>query len=86
VAEKIAISLGETLLNELEALRKRTGESRSALIRRALDQLLATERRREQVAAYVDGYRRQPESEASVAAALAQTQTAWATIDDGEDW
>lgn len=66
-AEKIAISLDPEVLAGAERLRKQTGESRSALIARALRQLLReaeTQRRRSE---YVAAYRRVPETSREVA-------------------
>jgi len=86
MTEKIAMSLDEQLLEEIERVRGRTGESRSALIRRALDMLLETERRRQRISEYVEGYRRRPEPEKMVAAAFDQTRAAWSMLEDGDDW
>lgn len=61
-AAKVAISLDTELLARAERLRKQTGESRSALVARALRGLLHAEERERQIAQYVDGYRRVPET------------------------
>jgi hypothetical protein len=61
-AEKVAVSLDRELLAHAERLRKSTGESRSALVGRALRQLLRSEARSARVAEYVEAYRRMPES------------------------
>ncbi len=79
---KIACSLDATLLASAERLRARTGESRSALIARALSGLLAEQERRARVQGYLEGYRAHPESTAEVARArktarLALAQVAW---------
>lgn len=63
---KIACSIDSRLLASAERLRERTGESRSALISRALAGLLAERDHRARVKAYVDGYRAKPESAAEV--------------------
>jgi len=68
---KIAVSLPGGLLREVEAERARTGESRSAVVQRALGLLLSEKDRRRRLRAYVDGYRACPESEDEVAAAAA---------------
>ncbi len=72
-AEKIAISLDPALLEQAEKLRKTTGESRSALIGRALRALLRSEARARRIAEYVASYRRKPESarEVTIARRLA---------------
>lgn len=80
------MSLDDELLVEIERVRGRTGESRSALIRRALEQLLDRERLQQQAREYRARYRSRPESAPDVAAALAQTQAAWATLEEGEAW
>lgn len=80
------MSLDEDLLAEIERVRKRTGESRSALIRRALEMLLESERRRQRLTDYIEGYQRHPESEAAVAVAFDRTRAAWSTLEDGDDW
>ena len=61
-AEKVAISLDPELLARAERLRRRTGESRSALVGRALRALLSAEDRDRRVAEYVAAYRRAPET------------------------
>ena len=86
MAEKIELLLEKELLEELERVRSRTGESRSAMIRRALEMLLESERRRERVADSIEGYHRRPESEKTVAVAFDRTRAAWSTLDDEEDW
>lgn len=75
-AEKVAISLDRALLRRAERLRASTGESRSAVIARALRGLLAQEERLRRVAEYVEAYRRQPESAADVETARAQARKA----------
>lgn len=69
--EKVAVSLERELLREAEKLRKRTGESRSALVSRALARLVAEETLEQSVAQYVSAYQRFPESPAEVEAARA---------------
>ena len=69
VTKKITISLDERVLEQLERLRATTHEARSAVIARAVRMLLQRQEHEERVQAYVDAYRRQPESEADLAAA-----------------
>jgi metal-responsive CopG/Arc/MetJ family transcriptional regulator len=59
--EKIAVSVDRELLREAEKIRESTGETRSALVSRALARLVAERRREERIAAYVEAYRREPE-------------------------
>ena len=84
-AEKVAISLDRALLDRAEKLRQTTGESRSALVGRALRALLHTEAKARRVAEYVDGYRRLPETprEIDVARKLARRSAANVDWDDG---
>lgn len=62
--EKVAVTIERSVLAEVEALRERTGESRSAVVARALRSLLREEERRSQVREYVEAYRRIPETPA----------------------
>lgn len=57
---KIAISLPDALLEDLEAERKASGKSRSEIIRQALEAMLSGERKR--IEQYLEGYRKDPES------------------------
>lgn len=66
---KIAITVDPAVLAGTEALRRRTHESRSALVTRALRRLLSEEQHRDRVRAYVDAYRRVPETGAEIRAA-----------------
>ncbi|MBI4563222.1 MAG: ribbon-helix-helix protein, CopG family [Planctomycetes bacterium] len=68
---RIAISLERDLLKEIERLREATGESRSALVRRAVLSLLRQSRLEERTRCYLEGYTRVPETEAEVRAAEA---------------
>ena len=77
--ERIAISLSKDLARRVEAERKQTGETRSAFVRRAIEQRLREKARAAKVSAYTEGYRRTPEtpaearaSEAAAAQLLAQ--------------
>ena len=63
---KIACSIDTRLLASVERLRVRTGESRSAVVARALADLVGEQERRRQVQAYVQAYLDQPESAAEV--------------------
>lgn len=64
---KIAISLPDKVLEDIERERKATGESRSQFLRRAVHTLLAHLREREAVERYVRGYQGQPETEDEIA-------------------
>ncbi len=60
--KKIAITVDGELLAHAERLRRTTNESRSAVFSRALRTLLDEEARAAKVAAYIEGYRRIPET------------------------
>lgn len=81
---KIAISLDAAVLARAEKLRRATGESRSALINRALRALVDQEARDVRVANYVDAYRQKPETKAEIAVAemLASGSLAGVAWDD----
>jgi hypothetical protein len=66
---KVACSIDADLLARVESVRKRTGESRSAFISRALRMLTAESARALAVARYVEAYRERPESSGVVGAA-----------------
>jgi metal-responsive CopG/Arc/MetJ family transcriptional regulator len=72
---KIAVSLDPRVLARVEKVRKRTGESRSALVNRALAALAQQDAHDIRVAEYLRAYRHKPETVAEVdaiqAAALA---------------
>jgi metal-responsive CopG/Arc/MetJ family transcriptional regulator len=59
--EKIAVSVDRELLRSAERLRGETGESRSALVSRALSLLVAERQAQDRVDEYVEAYRRRPE-------------------------
>ena len=60
---KVAVSIDRSLLARAERLRSVTGESRSALVSRAVRLLLRDETRARDVEDYVEAYRRVPESQ-----------------------
>ena len=62
VTAKVAISLPREMLRSIERLRKGTGESRSAVIRRALEMLLDRHDHTAMVREYVEGYISHPET------------------------
>lgn len=66
---KIAISLPARLLAAIEMHRRATSETRSALIRRAIEKLLRDLEREGRVAEYVEGYGNRPETDEEVDAA-----------------
>jgi hypothetical protein len=59
---KFACSIDAALLQRIEQLRLRTGESRSAMVSRALGKLAEDEAQAARVRRYVEVYREQPES------------------------
>jgi metal-responsive CopG/Arc/MetJ family transcriptional regulator len=66
---KIAVTIPEDLLAEVERLRRRTRETRSAVVQRALRVVVHEEEERERSRAYQDAYRKYPESDDEIAAA-----------------
>jgi len=65
---KIAISMSADLLDDVERVRRTTGETRSAVVARAVRLLVDADKRRAQIAEYVEAYRRHPETPAEVRA------------------
>lgn len=79
---KFAVSMGEEEFRAMEAIRKKTGLTRSAFVRDAFRAWRESRRREAAKKAYVDGYRRVPEDPA-LAEGLA---AASAKVLAGEDW
>lgn len=67
--EKVAVSLDPDLLQRAERLRRSTGETRSALVSRALRHLVEQADHRVRVDEYVATYRAHPECEGDIALA-----------------
>lgn len=65
-AKKVAITVDAELFARAERLRRSTDESRSAVFARALRALLREEERKRRSEAYVDAYRRVPETSSEV--------------------
>ena len=65
---KVAISLPERILKEIERARKERGESRSEFFRRAAEIFLKQERESKEVQKYIRGYCAMPESAEEVQA------------------
>lgn len=80
MAAKIAVSLDAELLRRVERVREQTGESRSALVSRALRQLTREDEHARRVLEYVQVYRDKPETAADVAAARASAEHALAAL------
>ena len=68
-AAKIAYSIDSELLERIESMRARTGESRSAFISRAVIALTSESARARAVSRYVEAYREHPETAEDVRAA-----------------
>lgn len=79
-ATKIACRIDADLLRRVEAVRATTGESRSALISRALLALTASSVRARSVERYVAAYRECPERPADVATARRSARRALAGV------
>ena len=79
---KIAISLPSELLASAERARAARGETRSEFVRQAIEARLARDEQQAAIDQYIEGYRRDPESEdeiliASLLATKAIAQDPW---------
>jgi metal-responsive CopG/Arc/MetJ family transcriptional regulator len=80
--EQVVIRLPVSLLREVERVRRATGESRSAVIRRSIELLLGRAEQSELVPKYVEGHLAHPEGRSEVGVAMA---TAAEALED-EPW
>ena len=71
--EKVAISLPIDLFRRIERMRRKTGETRSAFIRRSLERAFLEGEREKNIKAYVEGYEKFPETEEEIADAEAMS-------------
>ncbi|MFH1513926.1 MAG: ribbon-helix-helix domain-containing protein [bacterium] len=60
--KKIAISLPAELVKKVEKIRKQTGESRSAVIRRSIEYAMERQAMDALVVQYLEGYLKYPET------------------------
>ena len=81
MADKIAITVPEELLREVESLRRTTKESRSAVFARGARMLVRAQERRKQAERYVEAYRERPETEAEVAVMEALARSSLAAVE-----
>jgi len=81
-SRKIAISLPGELMKKVEKQRKKTGESRSAFIRRALEARFERSERDALEERYVRGYLEHPET----AEEVAEVEAMAAEVFDRESW
>lgn len=65
-AAKVAVSIPSSLFAAVEAERQRSGETRSELVQRAVELLLARRRLEEDERQYIEGYRKYPETEEEI--------------------
>jgi metal-responsive CopG/Arc/MetJ family transcriptional regulator len=79
-AAKIAVSLEAELLRRIEKVREQTGESRSAVVSRALRKLTQEDEHSRRVLEYVQVYRDMPETAREVTAARAAAKRALAAL------
>ena len=84
-AVKIAISLPKKDFKLLEAVRKKIGISRSALIDKALRSWLAKKEEEEMVRQYIEGYRRYPETPEEIKEHEALAKAAFEGWDEEEE-
>ncbi len=68
---KVAVSLPQDLLDQVERMRKGSGETRSAVFERALEAYVATADQAASARRYVAAYQRRPERTGEQRAALA---------------
>ena len=68
---KIAISIPDEVYQAVEKVRMATGESRSHFFRRAVEERLRRAREQDDVARYISGYQKYPETEEEAAMAMA---------------
>ena len=71
---KIAISLPDDILKDIEDERLAAGETRSEFFRRAVKAYFQNKRKREDIERYVRGYLEQPETEEELAWVEAASQ------------
>ena len=64
---KIAISLPDQTLEEIEKERLAAGESRSQFVRRAVEAYFQNKRKKEDIERYIRGYQQFPETEEELA-------------------
>ncbi len=81
VATKVAVSIPAELSRAVEAVRKRSGKSRSAIVQDALRYWLRSQASAAMVREYEAGYRRKPESQREVKAAEAAAMHLFSTGD-----
>jgi metal-responsive CopG/Arc/MetJ family transcriptional regulator len=81
---KIACSIDAQLLAKVERIRLHSGESRSAVIGRALQKLTSESAHEEEVARYIVAYREQPERPSEIRAARRQMRRTLSRLPWGE--
>jgi metal-responsive CopG/Arc/MetJ family transcriptional regulator len=79
-AAKIAVSLEAELLRRVERVREQTGESRSAVVSRALRRLTREDEQARRVVEYAQVYRDKPETPAEVSAARSSAKRALSAL------
>ena len=77
---KFACSIDPALLERVERLRTHTGESRSAVVSRALAKLTREEVRAARVRRYIEAYHEHPESQREIRGATASARRALADL------
>jgi metal-responsive CopG/Arc/MetJ family transcriptional regulator len=82
-AVKVAVTVPAELFRAVESARRGRSQTRSAAFQEALRQWLRAEQRSALVRQYEAGYRRRPESQREIDAALV---TAVGLLHDDEEW
>jgi metal-responsive CopG/Arc/MetJ family transcriptional regulator len=78
--EKLTISMTRETVRRMREECKRRGQKRSRFIEEAVEKLLKEEEKKRKIAAYVEGYRKHPESEEELAVSEAVLKQ---NFDDG---
>ena len=81
-AMRFAISLPRDTARQVERLRKETGESRSAFIRKAIERVFEERRHAKDIQDYIEGYRKHPDTAEEIEAA----ETSAAALFAAEPW
>ena len=81
-SKKMAISMPGDLARKVEKVRKKTGETRSAFIRRVIEQAFADEEEKELIKRYQEGYLKYPETKEEIEETVAISREILA----GEPW
>lgn len=71
MVKKIAVSMAEPIFREMERARKRAGKTRSAWLQDTVSEQLRRQKLADDIARYIRGYERFPETDEEIAEAEA---------------